>query len=168
MANTVEAAANRHLASVESFDSKQGRLEQEFPGKIVTFPTGSFLYHYSRSVDQLLREGGLDPTRSHNDGAFYFSDVPVQYTNCRVEVISDLVMFRFGELTDQEYGRLNHLGEGNFWAGGMKLGFDGRTFHTADPFVEIKDRQFAFEVVVFPSSLHKLGTVTRFRQRKHT
>ncbi len=146
----------------ESPQSGRQRLEQEFSGKIIILPAGGFLYHRSRSP-VTLTNAGFNPKRSHADGAFYFSDQRSTRSNVAVVIGQDLILFNYNLMSDQELEHLERLGNGNFWSGLVRRGFDGRSFHTADPYVEIEDGAHANEVVVFRGSLAKLGMIEQLK-----
>ena len=66
-------------------------------------------------------------------------------------------------MSDQEIEYFERLGNANFWIGLVRRGFDGRSFHTADAYVEKEDGTHANEVVVFRRSLAKLGTIEQLK-----
>lgn len=136
-------------------------LLQSFPGKVQVIPRGSTLYHFSYSLDKLLATQRFDYLKSHHNGAFYFTDLPIDArTNCQVEIERDLIMFSFGDLSGEDLNKLQRLGQGNFWEGGRRLGFDGRTFRNPDALARIAEGVFATEVVIFRTGLPKLGVIS--------
>lgn len=147
-------------AASETQLSQRQMLEREFPGKIIILPTGHFLYHKSRSPEKLTKEG-FNPKRSHADGAFYFSDQRSIHSNCVVIIGQDLLLFNFNLISDQEMEALEGHPNGNFWGGLVRRGFDGRSFHTADAYVETEDGTHANEVVIFRNGLAKLGEIKK-------
>ena len=147
-------------AAPETQLSDRQKLEREFPGKIVILPAGCFLYHRSRSLGNLTKEG-FNPKRSHADGAFYFSDQRSIHSNCVVIIGQDLVLFNFNLMSDQEMEVLEESGNGNFWSGLVRRGFDGRSFRTADAYVETEDGTHPNEVVIFRNGLAKLGEIKK-------
>lgn len=158
MSNPIEGSPLRKIVNHEP----NGNLSQLFPGKTYLLPRGSRLYHYSNSPENLIGNGRFDPSRSNNEGAFFFSDVPSIRANTSVEALADLIMFSYDELLEAEIERLKLVGKGDFWTGGMNLGFDGRTFKTPDPFVEDKTQNYGTEIVIFRASLPKLGNIATF------
>jgi hypothetical protein len=142
----------------------EGSPIRRFTTDKLVVPEESTLYHASKNLKDLLNRNRFDYRMSAHEGAFYFTDFPTIYTNCQVSVNQDLVMFLYGELSDQETVNLNAAGNGNLWIGGMNTGYDGRVFSNPDAFVKTESGRDALEIVVFPRSLTKLGKIKAYPQ----
>ena len=151
------------MASAEIVTQTYDYLEKEFPKKVVVLQAGGFLYHRSRSPETLAREG-FNPSRSHAGGAFYFSDKLSVRSNCEIKIKQDLILFNYNLISDSDTEFLESFGRGNYWTGLFIKGFDGRSFYTADPYVEIEDGSHANEVVIFRNSLNKLGEIKQLEK----
>lgn len=162
MTHILEGSPTRGITSDLLQFPQTKELTEQFPGKVIVIPETSTLYHGSKSLRDLLNRNRFDYRVSANEGAFYFTDLPAIYTNCQVSVNHDLVMFWYGELSEEEITRLNAAGNGNLWAGGMNMGFDGRIFPNPDAFVKTEGGRDAIEIIVFPKGLNKLGKITAY------
>ena len=172
MAHLTEGSPIRKVQGIEiaaSPDAERiARLEQKFPGKVELIPAGSMLFHMSRDLRGLVNRGVFDYKMANNkDGGIYFSDLCALDSNCAVEVSSDLAMYRFDALSDDELFILKSLGLRNQRIGGANIGFDGQTFFSSDPYTEISQGIYGTEIVIFKPSLRKLGKITTLIQLPH-
>lgn len=131
---------------------------------VVIIPQESRLYHYSKSLRDLLNRGVFDYRMSYaDDGSFFFTDFPAIPTNCQAEVDHPLVMYDNNQLTYELVQTIESLGKGNLWRGAMNIGFDGRVFQNPDAYVRVANgKLYATEVVVFQHSLRKLGRIAGY------
>lgn len=126
-----------------------------------TLPVNSQVFHYSRSLDELIRYGKFDPARSRHLGAMYFTPERTITSNCVATTSEDLRLFDFTELPKEELATLEELGNGDFWAGALSLGYEGRLFLTADPFAKIAEGQYCHELVIFKDGFTKINNLRR-------
>lgn len=157
----------REVSSIHSIDDRNRlrtarfvRLAQEGEHNLALIPKGSTLYHYSSWIREIVGNR-FNPEFSGYNGAFFFSDLPSDHTNCQVAVTSDLIVYRWDrnkELEKHMQRRTTREVLGEL----MTKGYDGRIFSNSDYFIQRSDGIPTTEITVFQASLKKLGLVEAF------
>jgi hypothetical protein len=155
------------MSYLQECQNSASELEAKFPEKVIILPEGLRLYHGSKDPWGLLSRNRFD-YRLSKSGAFYFTAQPTIYSNTQVDVHERMVLFDYSIMTDAETERLTSEGNGNFWIGGMNLGFDGRISRDRDAMTLTDTGACATEIVVFPKSLLKLGKIRAYPEGSET
>lgn len=128
----------------------------EIPERIIS--AGHQLYHCSNDPNALVFSGKFEIGKSNHSGAIFLTPEQTIRSNCSVQVLEDLRLFIFNELSKDELSMMQEAGSGDFWAGAASLGYDGRSYDDVrDPFTKTAEGGYTNEIAIFSASVLKLA-----------